>query len=98
MRTAVRDTSIGAYRELVSSGARESLHEKIVTHIKQCGGDWTIGELSKALHIDKSTVSARLNELLASGALAEAAKRKDKVSGITVRPVAIPDAQGRLFQ
>lgn len=98
MRTSVRDTSIGAFNTLVATGVQASLHSLIVGYIKQRGGDWTIGELSKALGIEKSTVSARINELLSDAKLVEASKRKDRVSGITVRPVALPDAQGRLFQ
>ena len=63
------------------------------------GGDWSIGELAKAMDLQKSTVSARLNELLNdTKELVERPKRKDRVSGITVRPVGLPViGQGELF-
>jgi hypothetical protein len=48
--------------------------------------------------MQKSTVSARLNEMLASGELEERPKRKDRISNITVRPVGLPRVQMALFQ
>ena len=52
------------------------------------------------MDLQKSTVSARLNELLKeTKELAERPKRKDRISGITIRPVGLPIAgQGELFQ
>ena len=63
----------------------------ILTHIKAHGGDWTIGELARALGMEKSTVSARLNELLyETHELVEKPKRPDRVSGIRARPAGLP--------
>lgn len=61
---------------------------QILDHIRHAGGDWSIGELAQALLLDKSTVSARVYELLYDQrALTAAPRRKDRISGITVRPV-----------
>ena len=66
----------------------------VVDHIRMYGGDWSIGELAEALEIDKSTISARVNELLHQHfMLIECPKRKDRVSGILVRPVALPGSR-----
>ena len=55
------------------------------------GGDWSIGELAKSLNLEKSTVSARVFELLHdTKELVECPKRKDRESGVTVRPVSLP--------
>lgn len=56
-------------------------------------------EIAKALELEKSTVSARLHELLKeTKELVERPKRKDRISGITVRPVGLPIiGQAELF-
>lgn len=62
----------------------------ILELIRQLGGDWSIGELAQALGLDKSTVSARVYELLHDTKdLVAQPRRKDRVSGVTVRPVAL---------
>ena len=44
--------------------------------------------------MQKSTVSARINEALNdTKELVERPKRKDRVSGVTVRPVGLPSGQ-----
>ncbi len=50
--------------------------------------------------MEKSTVSARINELLNdTKELAERPRRKDRISGITIRPVGLPIVgQRELFQ
>lgn len=64
---------------------------RILDHIRHAGGDWSIGELAAALELDKSAVSARVYELLyETHSLVATPKRKDRISGITVRPVALP--------
>lgn len=62
--------------------------------------DWTICELARALGMENSTVSARLNELLYdSKELVEKPKRPDRVSGIRARPAGLPVVgQMGLFQ
>ena len=51
---------------------------------------WSIGEVAHFLSMEKSTVSARIKELLDAGQLEAKPNRKDRRSGITVRPVGLP--------
>lgn len=94
MRTQVQDTSIDAFYGHLSKSA--SQRKRIIAFIEQRRGNWSIGELAQELGLEKSTVSARLNESLAVGELIEAPKRKDRISGIRVRPVRIPPMQMEL--
>lgn len=89
MRIAQQPTACDAFHAHASrSGQQRNL---ILAHIKKCGGDWSIGELAQVMNLQKSTVSARVNELLyVTGELIERPKRKDRVSGICVRPVGLP--------
>jgi DNA-binding MarR family transcriptional regulator len=98
MRTSAQTTSIDAYHSHRGQSAQQ--RRRVLEFIKQCGGDWSIGELAHALGLEKSTVSARVNEALyETHELVEAPRRKDKRSGITVRPVKLPPrGQGELFQ
>ena len=81
-------------------GQSAAQRARILAFITARGGDWSIGELAKAMDLQKSTVSARLNELLNDTKdLVERPKRKDRISGITIRPVGLPIVgQGELFQ
>lgn len=98
MLTNVSDTSREAFHAHQSKSSAQ--RNRIMAFVMKRGGDWSIGELAHALELEKSTVSARLNELLyETKELAERPKRKDRVSGITVRPVGLPVVgQGELFQ
>lgn len=97
MRTAA--TSIDAFHSHHTSGKAADQHGLILAFITSHGGDWSIGEIAKALNLEKSTVSGRLRELLDDGALVELPKRKDRVSGVTIRPVGLPTiGQQELFQ
>ncbi len=98
MRTAVRSTSVDAYHAHAGKSAQQ--RTRILGFIKTRGGDWSIGEIAQALSLQKSTVSARVNELLnETKDLIERPKRKDRISGIRVRPVGLPPiGQGELFQ
>ncbi len=90
MPTHVHASSINAYRHHRERGRARSQGRRILEHIESRGGDWSIGELAQALHIDKSAVSARVHELLHDSEELEARpRRKDRVSGILVRPVAL---------
>ena len=71
----------------------------ILGFIESRGGSWSIGELADALAMQKSTVSARLNEMLnETGEPVVKPKRKDRLTNITIRPVGLPAKQGELFQ
>lgn len=95
MQTNVTSTSINAFHGHKSKSATQ--RESIVSFIERKGGNWSIGELAKAMGLEKSTVSARVNELLADGTLVPFKNRRDLVSGITVRPVGLSPVQGSLF-
>ncbi len=97
MRTAVTDTSIAAHQAHRASGQMCKQEHAILGFISQQGGDWSIGELAHALALEKSTVSARVNELRKGGFLVLADKRKDRRSGITINPVKLPCGQRELF-
>lgn len=99
MRTAVQITSADAYDAHRMSGKAAAQQARIVEFIKSSGGDWSIGELAYSLGMEKSTVSARVWECLhESQTLVEAARRKDRYSGVLVRPVKLPVVgQAELF-
>ena len=98
MPTHVHSLSINAYQRHPQAGGAHSQGRRILEHIRSRGGDWSIGELAQALRMDKSAVSARVHELLHdSEELVACPRRKDRVSGILVRPVALgekPAARG----
>lgn len=91
-------TACDAYDLHRSSGKASAQCARILAFIEDSGGDWSIGEIAHALGLEKSTVSARINELLATESLEAKPHRKDRRSGITVRPVGLPVApQGGLI-
>lgn len=96
MLTQVAETSINAFRAHTSLSAQQ--HRKILDFIAERGGDWSIGEIARELELQKSTVSARINELVnQTHELVEYPKRKDRISRITIRPVGLPKGQRELF-
>ena len=99
MRTAVQETSIDAFYLHRGAGKSAQQRERVLEFIASRGGDWSIGEIARALGLEKSTVSARVNELVnETRDLVEKPRRKDRVSGITVRPVGLPSiGQAELF-
>ena len=96
----VRQTSIRAYNNEVQNFKNklwlkilETLHE-----IDKDGEGLTRGEIAYYSKLEKSTVSARVNEMLKLGILQEVGRRKDKISNITSYTIAInKSGQGRLF-
>jgi predicted transcriptional regulator len=99
MRIAQAPTACDAFHAHTDSGLASGQRTKILGFIEQNGGSWSIGELAEALGMQKSTVSARLNEMLNEfGLLVAKPRRKDRVSGVTVRPVGLPQSQMELFQ
>jgi hypothetical protein len=100
MRTDVQPTSLSAYDAVRASGTSSHQCARILAHIEQHGGDWSIGEIAHALNMEKSTVSARLNAMLNEIDPPIVAKptRKDRRSGVMVRPVGLPvKGQQELF-
>lgn len=99
MRTAVTQTSVDAFHAHSDNGLASGQRNTILRFIESNGGSWSIGELAEALKMQKSTVSARLNEMLHDfGMLVEKPKRKDRLSNITIRPVGLPAKQLELLQ
>ena len=92
MRTAMQPTSLSAYDAIRASGSTGHQCARILAHIKKHGGEWSIGEIAHALNMEKSTVSARLNAMLndINPPIEAKPTRKDRVSGVTVRPVGLP--------
>lgn len=98
MRTSVQSTSVAAFHHHQESGKALQQQERILAFIERRGGNWSIGEIAKELGLEKSTVSARVNEMLNdTHDLVAAEKRKDRCSGVLVRPVALPPIQRGLF-
>jgi DNA-binding MarR family transcriptional regulator len=97
MRHAAIETQIDAFHSHVASGGSKYQRGRILEHFKAYGGNWSIGELSKGLGMDKSTISARVNELLKTGELIDLPKRRDLISGVLIRPVALPKTQLELI-
>lgn len=97
MRIDQQLTACDAYHAHCGQSAQQ--RNRVLEFVKARGGDWSIGELAHALGLQKSTVSARLNELLnETKQLVEYPRRKDRLSGITIRPIGLPVVgQGRLF-
>ena len=94
---SVRETSIEAFHAHGTMSAQQ--RSRILAFIRSRGGDWSIGEIAWAMDLQKSTVSARINELVnETGELEERPRRKDRISNITVRPVALPAIQLDLFR
>lgn len=100
MRTAVAETSIHAHDAIKASGNSTHQCARILDHIRQ-HGDCSIGEIAHALGMEKSTLSARVYSLLYDShnpPLEAKPTRKDRRSGVMVRPVGFPVAgQGGLF-
>ena len=92
-------TACDAFHVHSENGLASGQRSKILHFIETNGGSWSIGELADALGMQKSTVSARLNEMLHDfGMLVEKPKRKDRLSNITIRPVGLPAKQLELLQ
>ena len=84
-----------------ASGKAEMQRTRILNFITANSGmDWSIGELAHFLGMEKSTVSARLNAMLndIDPPIEAKPNRKDRRSGVMVRPVGLPVAgQKELF-
>ena len=96
----VRQTSIRAYNNEVQ-GFKNKLYPKILETLHEIDKDGegaTRGEIAYFSKLEKSTVSARVNEMLKLGILQEVGRRKDRISNIMSYTIAInKNEQGRLF-
>ena len=83
-------TACDAHSAHKASGKATQQRERIFNFIaSNTAMDWSIGEVAHFLGLEKSTVSARINELLADESLEAKPNRKDRRSGVTVRPVGL---------
>ena len=97
MRTNVTETSIDAYHSRSRRTIGQAQCDRIVEYVERAGTA-TIAEIAQALHIEKSSVSARRNELIAAGRLVLTDDRKCAVTGRYVQCVKLPTVQKALFQ
>lgn len=99
MRIDQAPTACDSFHAHTDSGLASGQRGLILGFIERRGGSWSIGELADALAMQKSTVSARPNEMLNdTGELEAKTRRKDRLTNITIRPVGLPAQQKDLFQ
>jgi len=95
MKTRVTETSIDAYHSL-PLGMVSTSCQKIEDWVA-ANGNSTIGEIAKGLQMEKSSVSARRNELIAANRVCLGGRRACRISGRTVETVFISPKQNNLF-
>ena len=107
MTHATLDTSVSAFYTMPNRAKQGQLNN-ICAVIMRCaqryGGDMSLREIAREYEqthkrtIDVSSVSARVNELIACHRLQrDQGTRPCCVSGKSIHPVSIPPRQGRLF-
>lgn len=82
MRIEATFTQIESFRNHTANGGAKYQRSKILDIFNDYGGNWSIGELAKFMKMDKSTISARINELLKTKDLIDLPKRRDLCSGV----------------
>lgn len=94
MKIAQRDTAIDCHREHVIRNLAKPQYDRILNSMRE-DRDYSLSELSVLTGIEKSTISARINELRAVGRIETAEKRRCSVTQITITPSRLP-AHGQL--
>lgn len=89
MRKQVRDTSRMAYKYIKTTGGTLTQYVRIVGLLKRFKNGMTIAELHAKTGFQKSSISARLRELIDAKILKELPKRKQTTGGCLARPVAL---------
>jgi hypothetical protein len=97
MGTNVAASSIDAYHSRSRRTAGQLQCDRIVEYVERAGTA-TIAEIAQALDMEKSSVSARRNELIAAQRLVLSDDRKCTVTGRYVQCVKLPPVQKALFQ
>jgi len=85
MKIAQQETAVAAFYEHVPSIAPTQRE-----HILSCiapGSDYSMCELVARTGLQKSSISARLNEMRKDGVIEFGPERKCRISGITINPV-----------
>lgn len=91
--TAIQDTSVMSYSQLKEEGSLGAQQDLVLKTIKQSGTDMSIGEISAATGLQKSSVSGRVKELIEAEVVVIAPRRADRISGRLVRPVRLAPVQ-----
>lgn len=89
MKKNVRDTSKAAYMTIKKEGRAVSQYVQIVQFLKRFKNGMTIAELHAKTGLQKSSISARIRELVEAKILKELPKRKQTTGGCLARPVAL---------
>lgn len=89
MRKNVRDTSKYAYKYIRTTGGTISQYARIVGLLKRFKNGMTIAELNAKTGYQKSSISARIRELVDARILKKLPKRKQTTGGCLARPVAL---------
>ena len=89
----VRDTSRAAYKYIKTTGGTTSQYVRIVGLLKRFKNGMTIAELHAKTGLQKSSISARIRELVEAKILKELPKRKQSVGDRIARPVALRSYQ-----
>ena len=85
----VRTTSRMAYKYVKTTGTNLSQYVRIISLLKRFKNGMTIAELHVKTGFQKSSISARLRELIDAKILKELPKRKQTTGGCLARPVAL---------
>ena len=91
MKTGVAQTSIGTYHDLKVSGLLSKRQVEIMIYIKRMGANLTRRQIAKALELETSQVSGRVNELVSMNALCEFGTVKCRHSKRMVGLVGLPE-------
>jgi DNA-binding MarR family transcriptional regulator len=99
LRTNMRETSLDAHDYVQSSGKAATQEMLIINFMDDNRHlDFTRRELAKALDMETSTMSARVNSLVKAGKVIEMSrKRKCSISGITAIVLHLPPRQQELI-
>jgi predicted transcriptional regulator len=91
MRTAVRDTSLAAFRAM---GPRLGTQQRtVVEYLEEHRRAFTRNELALATGLALSAICGRVNELVKAGALVECPRRRCHVTGKSAHPVRLAPEQ-----
>lgn len=80
----VQQTSRDAYRDPVSSFEDTQIDIIWILMRKNMSVTWSISEVAYSLHMEKSTVSARMHRMKKLKRIKFAGKRKSRITGVNV--------------
>lgn len=89
MRIAQRETAIEHYHDQVMHHLAKPQHERILCAMRE-DRDYSLSELVILTGIEKSTISARVNELRALNRLECAPRRPCSVTNVCIIPSRLP--------